>query len=537
VLVTAYHAWGSACLHRCFGMFAFALWDAPNRRLFCARDRFGVKPFYYAVHDGEFAFASEIKAVRSLLPACGEPDLAYVFAFLHSGRAVDAPRTPFARIHELPGGCTLTIEHGVVGQPVRWYDIDLERARASYDYDRPEAELLRLMHDSVRLRLRADVPVGTCLSGGLDSSGIVALATAQLRETLGPEARMNSFSAVYPVAGMDESRYVDLVAETYRTIAHRVTPTSDAFLDQLARITWHQDIPTGTSGVYTQHFVMQLAQGRVTVLLDGQGADELFGGYLSYVVVHLDALRRTRPAQYAREMAAFMAGVWGRFNASLNWREFGDRVLRYVTRRPAASVLAGEPAAIGAVRAREVYNDGLPYGVTAPVGSDALNRHLYRALMRESIPALLHYEDRNSMAYSIEARVPYLDHRLAEFALGLPAAHKIRAPETKRVMRRAFAEVLPPAITQRKDKLGYPTPLAQWLRGPLRQPVHDYLHEQVLRRGWYDADAVRGLWAAHTAARANHERAIYRMLTAEMWMQQAERPASLAVAGHALPIG
>jgi asparagine synthase (glutamine-hydrolysing) len=384
--------------------------------------------------------------------------------------------------------------------------VDIEHARATYNYADIEGEFLRLLRDAVRLRLRSDVPVGTCLSGGLDSSTIVALATEGLNG-----GRMNSFSAVYPVKGMDESAYVNLVSKHFNTIAHRITPEPTDFLDRLEWITWHQDIPTGTSGVYTQNFVMKLAHGNVTVLLDGQGADELLAGYLSYVVYHLNDLRRRNPGRWLSEQASFMIGVWPRFNAALNWREFAFRVREYVIGdRPFL-----QPEYISMASRRE--SASLPL---TPQGVDSLNRHLYKALLRESIPALLHYEDRNSMAYSIEARVPFLDHRMVEFALAVPADQKIQGAETKVFMRRALHNVLPPEVAQRKDKLGYPTPFGLWLRGTLNREVDTYLNDTVFKRDWYDKQQAQAIWRGHVRGERNAERTIYRMITAEQWYTQ-----------------
>ncbi len=299
VLLQAYVEWGVDCLDRCYGMFAFALWDQAKRRLWCVRDRMGIKPFYYAATAESFAFASEIKALRPLVPAACEPDMSQLFWFLQTGRVYNAPNTFYSGVRELPGAHYLLVEDGKVGEPVRWWDVDVERARATYDYNDVEGEFRRLLRDAVGLRLRSDVPVGTCLSGGLDSSTIVALATAGLNG-----GRMNSFSAVYPVKGLDESRYVDIVANRFQTIAHRITPDPQDFLDRMAQITWHQDIPTGSSGVYTQNFVMKLAHGNVTVLLDGQGADELLAGYLSYVVYYLNDLRKRDFGRWIGEQAS-----------------------------------------------------------------------------------------------------------------------------------------------------------------------------------------------------------------------------------------
>lgn len=508
VLLRAYQAWGTACLDRFIGMFAFALWDQPRRRLWCARDRMGIKPFYYALSSGVFAFASEIKALRVLMPKAWAVDTKQLAWYLHYGLVFDAPRTFFTGIRELPPAHYLLIEDGKVTEPVRWWNVDLERAQTLYNYDDPEGEFLRLMRDSVRMRLRSDVPVGTCLSGGLDSSTIVALATEQLNG-----GRMNSFSTLYPVRGMDEGRYVDIMARHCNTIRHEIIPTSDNYLERLKKIIWHQDIPPATPTVYSQSFVMQLAQGHVTVLLDGQGADELFAGYLSYVVYHLSQLRKQAPGRWLREQIAFVAGVWPRFNAMLNWQEFGFRVYRYVRYgRTPLSFLKPEWIAL----AEQRQQDTVPSNLT---GADPLNQLLYHALIRDSIPSLLHYEDRNSMAYSIEARVPFLDHRLVEFGLGLPPHLKIRGPETKVIMRRALQGILPDRIVLRKDKLGYPTPFSLWLRGPLRDEVGAYLEQHVFSQEWIEAETARMMWLAHQSGADDMGSIIHRMITANLWLE------------------
>lgn len=510
VILQAYRAWGTACLDRFVGMFAFALWDQDQRRLFCARDRFGVKPFYYLQQAELFAFASEIKGLRPFANLTPDPD--HLAWFLQYGRIYQAPRTFFHEVQELPGGYYLLIENGVMQPPVQWWDVDLDRARLTYDYTNIEAEFLRLMRDSVALRLRSDVPVGTCLSGGLDSSTIVALATELLNGS-----QMHSFSAVYQIKGLDESRYVQLVSQRYNTISHQITPDPVDFLARVERITWHQDVPAATPTVYTQNAVMKLAQGNVTVLLDGQGADELFAGYLSYAVIYvLDQLRR-RPAQGIPELARFALSAYPRFFAGQNWREVGAKILNFARRgRQSVPLLVADLQRAAAQREQAVP-------VRELHSPDAVNNYLYQSLVRDSIPALLHYEDRNSMAYAIEARVPFLDHRLAEFVLGVPASEKIRGAETKVFMRRALSGLLPDEVVYRKDKLGYPTPFSQWLRGPLRQEVGAYLHDTVLKRGWYQADAVRQLWQRHLDGTQDNSAAIFRLITAEQWYTQADR--------------
>lgn len=515
VILQAYKAWGVDCLQRFIGMFAFALYDLNRHRMWVVRDRFGVKPMYFAYDGHNFGFASEIKALRPLVPTALVPDMQQVFWFLHYGSVYNAPYTFFQGVRELPGGHYLLIENGEVGSPVRYWDVDLERARDTYDYADPEAEFVRLLTDAVRLRLRSDVPVGTCLSGGLDSSAIVALATGQLRAEH-PDGHMNSFSTVYPIRGMDEGRYIHLVSDHYGTNGHTITPDATDYLKRLERITWHQDIPTGTTGVYSQNFVMSLAQGVVTVLLDGQGADELFGGYLSYVVTQLNDLRRRDPVKWLPQQLRFAAEVWGRYLGWFNVREMGSRAGSYLLHgRQPNSVLKPDLQAQAVEREAQTTPRNLP-------GADGLNRVLYRALTRDSIPALLHYEDRNSMAYGIEARVPFLDHRMAEFALGVPGDQKVNGPVNKVLMRRALKGILPDEIVNRRDKLGYPTPFGQWLRSDagLREQVKGYLFDTALNSGWYDRTRVETVWQQHVSGARNHDRTIHTMITAAMWYQQ-----------------
>ncbi len=491
VLLQAYDAWGVDCLDRFIGMFAFALWDQKRGRLFCARDRFGVKPFYYAAASDRFAFASEMKALRPLHPAGYAPDFDQLFWFLQYGSIHNPPYTFFKGVRELPGGHYLLVENGIVCDPVKWWDVDLERARATYNYADPEGEL----------------------SGGLDSSTIVALATEQLNG-----GRMNSFSSVYAVRGFDEGRYVDLVASRYNTIRHTTSPSSDDFLPLMERITWHQDIPTGATGVYSQNFVMKLAHGSVTVLLDGQGADELMAGYLSAVMTHLSSLRRHDPVRWMSEQAAFIAEVYPRFFSHLNVRETAYRLYQYAAlgRQP-AQVLKPDFQRRAAARVQERPERLLR-------GADDLNQHLYLQLMRDSIPQLLHYEDRNSMAYGIEARVPFLDHRLAEFSLGVHGNLKVRGPVTKWFMRRALSGVLPDEVVNRRDKLGYPTPFGQWLRSDMRlqRDVRHYLFDKVIKREWLDRPSIERMWDLHIRKLRNYNQTIYAMITAEQWLSQVE---------------
>ena len=325
---------------------------------------------------------------------------------------------------------------------------------------------------------------------------------------------MNSFSSLYGVKGLDESRYVEIVSKRYNTIGHRISPEPSEFLSRVENITWHQDIPTPDASVYSQHFVMKLAHGNVTVLLDGQGADELFAGYLSYAVIYLRDLRQRDPVRWVQEYARFVATIYPRFFASQSWREFGARVVRHFVRGTKPPPLLNPELEALAERRQSVRPE------RSLNTDDTVNQYLYRTLVRDSIPSLLHYEDRNSMAYSIEARVPFLDHRLAEFVMGVPADQKVHGAETKVFMRRALRGILPDEVVNRKDKLGYPTPFGQWLRGPLRGEIESYLHDTVFKRDWYNPNAVQALWSDHLGGVRNNNAAIFRLITAEQWYRR-----------------
>lgn len=342
----------------------------------------------------------------------------------------------------------------------------------------------------------------------LGFSSIVALATQALEG-----GRISSFSSVYRVAGFDESRFIDWVADHFQTRRHTISPDPTDYLARMERITWHQDIPTNGASIFTQNDVMKLAQGNVTVLLDGQGADELFAGYLSHVVKHLEILRRHDPLRWAGEFAHFAGAVWSRFNPALSVREFAARIADYARRSPTPQSLL--PYELQGETQRHLQDQRalLP----SLNGVDALNAHLSAQLLRDSIPALLHYEDRNSMAYGIEARVPFLDHRLVEYGLSIPAAHKVRGADTKIVLRRAMRGLLPDTIVDRKDKLGYPTPFGTWIRGALHDPVREFLFDRVATHDWIDRASITRIWDAHQEGRVNAAGRIASAINADIW--------------------
>lgn len=517
VLLRAYDRWGTDAFPRLNGMWAFAIYDRERRRLVCSRDRFGVKPFSYALVGGEFLFGSEVKALLAAAPTLAEPDDAYIARFLRTSISDDGEETFFRDVKQLLPGHYMEVDVSAgeprLAEPVRYWAFDAEAVRDRYDFSDPAGQLRELLEDSVRLRLRADVPVGTCLSGGLDSSSIVALASRRLR---GP---VWTFSAIYPQPEYDESRFVRLMNESFPTVPHEVFPEPERLLDVLPRLVWHQDMPSAGPGLYSQWHVMESAHGQVKVLLDGQGADELLGGYLPYLVDYVRSRGRSalgNPSQLSRLVREARAA-----NQRLGGDLLRQLVLSFLS-EPQKRALRTVRGSKHGGEVREEYLaqwqlEGDPFQVEGPF-ADRLDNALYDALFRRSLPSLLRYEDRNSMAFSIEARTPFLDYRLVEFGLALPFDEKIDGEWTKSVLRRAMDGTLPPEITWRRDKKGYPTPFAVWLKDEFRADAEEIIRSESFRqRGIFDPATVDRLWKEHLEGVKDNSWNVWRWLTLELW--------------------
>ncbi len=571
VVLEAYLEWGPDCVNRFNGMWGLALWDRSKRLLFCSRDRFGVKPFYYAQRDGEFRFASEPKALLADDPGLRRMRPDTLLRFLAEGLVDDEGEATFyADVKRLPPAHSLLLQDGQFRQVCYWtlkaepaLEAALALARDSLDgapglpeltrtnldfeasdaasvfgtpavrrIDEAAAAFRDLLVDAVRLRLRSDVPVGTCLSGGLDSGSIVSLASRMRPDP------MDTFSSVYPQADCDESRFIRAIAGRCGSHAHEVQPDAAGLPDLFPRMMWHQDEPSAAPGIYSQWKVMEAAHGRVTVLLDGQGGDEILAGYHSYFPEHLtslaaricsgredearlweevglietltgrsytqDATRALRRARRPRWLTRLGAGRPGRIKAP-----------HYVTPEFAAAAMEGKAVKDWLGRTR-----GLARTRPPRTFDDRLIQRLYNDLTLHSIPSLLRYEDRNSMAFSIESRTPFLDYRLVEFCFSLPAEFKISGAETKVVLRRAMSGLMPREVVERKDKLGFPTPVSHWFRGELKGWVESVFRDpRFLGRGLFRPEEVEGVLQRH-AAGEDRSWDLWRFLSAEFWARQ-----------------
>lgn len=478
VLLAAYRQWGRACLDRFNGMFAFVLLDRERGVVFAARDRFGVKPLYYWVApDGTIAFASEIKQFTVLPGWTARLNGQRGYDFLEWGLIDNTDETLFSGVFQLPGGhfVELPVELPVESQgslpapapggrlaPSCWYRLQARRFEG--DEATAWAGFQRIFEASIALRLRADVPVGSCLSGGLDSSSIVCVMSRLLA---GHGMRAHTFSAAAHESKFDESHFARMVLEATGAHGTFVYPDAASLFSSLDRLAWHQDEPFGSTSILAQwHVFSNAAAAGVKVMLDGQGADEQLAGYHSFFAPRLATLfRQARLRELASEVRA-LRSVHGHSVPWIAGRALDGLLpdaLRQRLRRLAGKPSASTPVDVDLLRLGARAQD--PFARALATHGDRTLAGLSRAqILSTSVPMLLHFEDRNSMAHSVEARVPFLDYRLVEFALGLPDEFKLREGTTKRVLRGAMKGILPEPVRSRQDKMGFLTPEEMWLR-------------------------------------------------------------------------
>jgi asparagine synthase (glutamine-hydrolysing) len=500
VLLHAWDQWGEGTLDRVNGMFAFAIWDESRRALTAACDPFGEKPLFWSAAEDRLVFASDVRALLTVAPQLSAPRADALAPYLARGLMPAIEDSFFADVHRLPGGHLLRHVDGRTSVRRWWHPKPTEVPRR---YEDAVARLRELLVDSVTLRLRSDVPVGTSLSGGVDSASVVSLM-AQVSDA----STRHAFTARFPGFARDEWEYASLVARHAGvTEHHAVEPKADELLDDLERLVVSHEEPVGSSSIYAQYRVMRAAhEAGVTVLLDGQGADELFGGYGG---VSGWAARSGGPVQVAR---ALSRGGTERRDVLL---AFGsERLPRGVAIRhrlrlcsPYAAPDAARAAARVDVPDAEWARDRGP-----------LTRELARQATYTSLPALLRYADRNSMAHSRELRLPFLDRRVADFAFSLPAAFLYRDGVTKRVLRDAVRDRVPAEILARRDKIGFETPEAQWLATPRALTT---VGEVLLDPGALCAPLVnRDMLAADArAGRWRDPNGVWRALNLELWLR------------------
>ena len=519
-IVHAYEQWGDDCVHRFRGMFAFALWDAPRRRLLLARDRLGVKPLYWARAGGRLLFASEIKSILASGLVAAEPNEA-ILSELLATRSTAGVETLFKGIFKLLPGHRLIFQDGNVRVEQYW-DLPLDGPDPSLEQsgDHRLVEQFRdLLQESVRLRLMADVPLGMFLSGGIDSSAVAALMAREI------DRPVETFSVAFADRAFSELEYAREVAQAIGANSHEVVIDDRDFFGALPRLIWHEDEPIAHTSSVPLHFVSALAREHVKVVLTGEGSDELLGGYGKYPRALFNwraggVYERLVPATIRSVVADAVVpripGTAGRF---------ARRSFLAMPRRPEAMFLdnfAGVPMHLqrellagGRVNG-DPYAASLQYFTRVNGANGMLGRLLYTDV-KTYLVELLMKQDQMSMSASIESRVPFLDHKLVEFAARLPDRLKLRALTTKRILRESMRGVLPESILTR-PKMGFPVPFAQWMRGGWQNVAEDVLLDRRTReRGLVSAPAVAALLRAHGEGRRNGGDAIWALLNLELW--------------------
>jgi len=504
VLLHAWAEWGEGALDRLNGMFALAVWDDRARRMVLATDRFAEKPLFFHQTADRLMFASDVRALRAADAEVGVPDEAATARFLAVGRMPVLPETFFADVRRLPPShmATWSPREGV--RLRRWWEPSL--VAVPRDAADAAARLRDLLRDSVRIRLRSDVPVGTSLSGGVDSSAVVATAAE-----LAADSARHAFTATFPGFERDEWNHAQAAASSARVVHHHaVRPEMAELFDDLPALVAAQEEPFGSTSIYAQWRVMKAArEAGVVVMLDGQGADELFGGYPG---IEGWALRSLGPSAVLgalrtdRKLAGSIAYAYAGGRAPRS-------IARVERRRRASPYLDPALAEIGTD-----YVDRMPDWASG----SPLRRELLTQAFRSSLPQLCRYADRDSMAFGVEVRLPFLDPRVAEFALSLPPHLVWRGGVTKRVLRDALRGLVPDEVLDRQEKVGYETPQARWfaseagrakvadilLHGPPAGPQRRAEIERDLRGGaWRDTDAI------------------WRAVNVELWLDAWGRPA------------
>ena len=521
-IVHAYEQWGDACVERLRGMFAFAIWDAPKRRLLLARDRLGVKPLYWTLAGDRLLFGSEIKSILESGLIAREADESRLPELL-STRYLSGPETLFKGVHRLLPGHTLVYEHGRVTTRQYW-DVPTGQANEAVaklsDRD-AVARFRELLEQAVRIRLMADVPLGMFLSGGLDSSAIAALMARMIDRPL------QTFSVAFKQRAFSELDYARQVSTAINADAHEIVIDDTDFFGALPRLIWHEDEPIAHPSSVPLYFVSELARQHVKVVLTGEGSDELLAGYGKYPRALVNWRAAAAYGVLPRPVRSWIAGsVVPRLPSTA--RRYASRSFISMDRTPEA-MFFDNFAAIGLKRQRgllsgrfagasleDTYGPSRAY-FDAPNGRSTILDRLLYADIKTYLVELLMKQDQMSMAASIESRVPFLDHKLVEFAAALPARLKLRGFTTKWILREAVRTILPPAILSR-PKMGFPVPFAVWMRGAWNQVARDVLLDSRSRqRGIIDPAAVDRLLTEHARGTVEGGDALWALLNLELW--------------------
>jgi asparagine synthase (glutamine-hydrolysing) len=504
-LVHAYEEWGTACLDRLNGMFAFALWDEQERLLWIARDPFGIKPLYYHNDQNFLAFASEIKPLLARPDVHSRPNEHVVYDYLRSARVDDTAHTFFDGVERLlPGHYLLTRPSGTM-KLERYWSPKISRELNGHMRREEVENTRRLFLHAVTRQLVSDVPVGTCLSGGIDSSSLVcAIRKVHPKGSASTGEWIKTFSAVFPGYRIDESECAKTVCEVAQAEHNPVQPSAAELWRDLRDLVKCQEEPFASTSIYAQYRVMKRAKERgITVLLDGQGSDELLCGYVPLYLHYLLTL-----SDHGKYLTMVRETVR---SYDLVHPLIKTRILAYLKR-----LLAYGRSTYWRSRSASIRNSGAHSKQAA--GND-LQTALEVLTTTHGLPALLRYEDKNSMWHSIEARVPFLDRPFFEYVASLPLDRKLRDGWTKYIFRRAMTGIIPEGIRLRRTKIGFETPEKNWIQIELRNSLQEFFKSDLVASRFYNAGAVRKLLVKPVLTNLETS-LIWRVLNLELWYRE-----------------
>ena len=516
VLLAAYRQWGANCLGRLNGMWAFVIHDRARGLLFGARDRFGIKPLFRWQQGGQTVLASEIKAIIALRQDRSALNLNLCAEFLYEGRLDESNETFYEGIVQVPAAHAFELTLKGAYREWPYWNVESGTGRPPPE---PVAAFADLFEDAVRVHMRSDVPVGVNLSGGLDSTSILC-ASARLRAQAGAVTPLLAFC--YRDRGFDETRYIsDTLAQTgAELVPLELTPAE--LWDSLPQVLASQDEPVHSMTALVGYHLMALAARHgVKVILNGQGADEVLGGYGSYFSERWSELVRSgHPVRAWRDIVAYTRAHGGsaRRRFARASRHLAGSALQTL---PGYRSLAGTRHAARAAACRWLRADLARHLTsprpTAPIG---LRRVLGESITRAPLPLYLRVEDRNSMAHSIEVRLPFLDHRLVSMAFSLGSEWKVRGPWNKYLLREAMHGRIPETVRARVDKMGFPTDASTWLRGPLYERMRDVIHDPAFRQNpFFDAAELAANLEAHRAGRSDHAERLFTAAQFHLWQR------------------
>jgi len=500
VLLTSYIEWGNACFEKFNGMWAVSILDIKAKKVICCRDRFGIKPLFFNIntHKNSVCFASEIKQFFEV-GIDKEINENVIRDFIDTGILDSTNETFFKGIYHLPAGSLMEIDFKdqkkINTNITKYWSLEIDKKYSKISYSEAKLKMKELFDDSVKLRFRSDVPIGSCLSGGLDSSSIVVSAASQF------DFKINTFTSKFDIKKFDESNYVENIAEKYHNVKINYCQlTEDIFLSEIDKVIYHQDEPFGSMGLLAQWEVMKLAKNKgVTVLLDGQGGDELLAGYRKFYAFYL------KEKLLSFSLIKFFKALF----YLLKSKEFNffDRegIERYLGVKSSVNYFS------------QLGKTLTSKSIIGFSSSSSLRERSKLDIEKYSYPSLLRYEDRDSMAFSIESRVPFLDYRLVEFLYSVSSDFKIRKGFTKAILRDALKDLLPVEIRKRKSKLGFSTPQDIWMNDKLRIYFEKYFSE--MKNPYFNSKEILNSFKKYPSNKVSSD-LFFRIYCFDCWYQK-----------------